>query len=505
MKGIKKLLTGILAATMIMGSTLSVSAAQTITITRDASYKDDMTNTEVQTYTWYRAMKAVVGKDGKVDPKNIGYYVDKEADMNALAATNLFNLTESKIGDTKIWNVFLKDANTTGPQIAEALNAVKTQFTAHGEVAANPTSGSRDVSFEVDDGYYLIVSELGSLLIADTAGREAKIAEKNKYPELDKQQRDATDNGNWLNKAQNTEETVDVKVGDTIAYQLIIKVPNHTSDEIIISDTMTKGLVIDGAVTVTGYGEGAKAEIAADGKSFTVKLPTRDDKAEGAPEFVDSVITFNAKVTAEAITASAAERKNEATLEYGNYHQKDFVPYTMERTAAFKYDGALKVDNGDETFTVPETAKLTGVEFTLKVNGAELKVSKADNTNYYVPDASGSSTVVTDDKGYIIIRGLDVDGTKTYTLTETKTLAGFNLPVGEDGKPVNFELTVVSDNSEDYEPGLETAELKKIENNKGTLLPSTGGVGTTMFYIFGSILIVAGVAYFILRRKGNVQ
>ena len=45
----------------------------------------------------------------------------------------------------------------------------------------------------------------------------------------------------------------------------------------------------------------------------------------------------------------------------------------------------------------------------------------------------------------------------------------------------------------------------KVENKSGVTLPSTGGIGTTIFYIVGGILIVAGIAYFIVRRKANAQ
>ena len=45
----------------------------------------------------------------------------------------------------------------------------------------------------------------------------------------------------------------------------------------------------------------------------------------------------------------------------------------------------------------------------------------------------------------------------------------------------------------------------KVENLSGLTLPSTGGIGTTIFYIVGGILIVAGVAYFILRRKADAE
>ena len=496
MKGIKTLLTGILAATMIMGSTLTVCAQQTITITRDASYADDKTNDTVQKYTWYRALKAKVNADGSVDPENIGYYVDKEQDRSAIEATGLFTISENSDGT---WTVVLTDKKTTGEDIAAKLYEVKDKFTEKGTV----TASSASTAFNVEDGYYLIVSELGSKLIADTAGRSVTIAEKNSYPTIDKQQKDATDNGNWLNKEQNHEEKVDVKVGDTIDYKLIVNVPYNTSNDkdIVITDTMSAGLELAGdadsiadSIVVTGATPKSKT-VSTDNKSFVVKLGSTTGEQNGSYEVI---ITFSAKVTEEAINDSA--KKNDVVLEYGNYHQTDFVPYEMKRTAAFKYDGALATKDADGNVTaVSDAGKLEGVEFTLKVNGNDLKVSKADGQKYYVPDTNGSSTVVTDANGYIIIRGLDVDGSKSYTLTETKALSGYNVVA------TPAQLNLVSEAVGDYYPDIETAELRKIENNKGTILPSTGGIGTTIFYIVGGLLIVAGVAYFIVRRKVNAE
>ena len=85
--------------------------------------------------------------------------------------------------------------------------------------------------------------------------------------------------------------------------------------------------------------------------------------------------------------------------------------------------------------------------------------------------------------------GLDDDA--NYYLQEEVAPAGYTM--------LDSRFEVVMDrNLTEYQP-------VKILNNTGLVLPSTGGIGTTIFYIVGGVLIVAGIAYFIVRRKSNAQ
>ena len=155
----------------------------------------------------------------------------------------------------------------------------------------------------------------------------------------------------------------------------------------------------------------------------------------------------------------------------------DTVPYTTYFTGIEKVDG----ENKD--------TKLANVEFTLKEGDAEFKVTKGDD-GVYIPDASGSATVVTDASGLIKIRGLDKE--KTYTLTETKTNDGYNL------LDAPKTLTLVEDTGNVFST---TTTFDQIENNKGAVLPSTGGIGTTIFYVVGALLVVGAGVVLVTRRK----
>ena len=99
---------------------------------------------------------------------------------------------------------------------------------------------------------------------------------------------------------------------------------------------------------------------------------------------------------------------------------------------------------------------------------------------------------MTDENGLIIIRGLDKD--KTYTLTETETNDGYNLLDGD------VTLTLVEDKSADIPTD---ATFAQVQNNKGTVLPGTGGIGTTIFYILGSALVIGCGIVLISRKRMN--
>ena len=108
----------------------------------------------------------------------------------------------------------------------------------------------------------------------------------------------------------------------------------------------------------------------------------------------------------------------------------------------------------------------------------------------------GSPTLTSNDKGEIRVKGIDVD--KTLTLTETKAPDNYNLLTAPETIGAEYILKIG-----DADPA--TQALFPVANNVGTILPSTGGMGTTIFYIVGGLLIIAGVAYFIVRRKAHAE
>lgn len=480
MKGIKKLLTGILAATMIMGSTLSVSAAD-ITIDRDSTYAQ--TNAEgEQIYTYYKILSAEIVSAGTVDHDtgvvtggNASYYVDTQAKATALQNTGLF--TATKAGQSK-WIITLNSNQTTGEQIAEAVNAIlKSNSNPFGAGQTKTSTGASTKIEGLEPGYYVITSSIGSTLIAQTLGENVTIKEKNTYPGVDKKQKDA-------NTTEFTDSNVDVQVGDEIEYTLSVSVPSTATKTINVIDTMSAGLtLVTDSIKVDGFTEGTDWSVATTpaGASFQVDVePTTATKGHTV------VIAFRATVNENAIVDSG--KKNEVEIVYDNYHQKDTVPFKVYKSGVHKFDGNSK-------------EALEGVKFSIYVGSVGDKTTPltvVKSGDYYVPSTAtnASNIVVTGADGNILVRGLDDD--KTYWVYEEETLPGYNMPTTEAGR--SKQLTLVDDES-DYA----TESMAQVENNNGLVLPSTGGMGTTVFYIVGAILIIAGIAYFIVRRKANAQ
>ncbi|MBQ8076486.1 MAG: LPXTG cell wall anchor domain-containing protein, partial [Oscillospiraceae bacterium] len=89
----------------------------------------------------------------------------------------------------------------------------------------------------------------------------------------------------------------------------------------------------------------------------------------------------------------------------------------------------------------------------------------------------------------VTINGLD--GDLTYQLTETEAPTGYN--------KMNPDTVDVPPN------GSKTFDAQNVENNKGTQLPSTGGIGTTIFYIVGAVLVIGAGVVLVTRRRMNDQ
>ena len=102
-----------------------------------------------------------------------------------------------------------------------------------------------------------------------------------------------------------------------------------------------------------------------------------------------------------------------------------------------------------------------------------------------------NTVLTTDANGKIEIDGLDAD---TYYLREIEAPAGYNM-LGEDKEVKVVGATVVEEKLS-Y-----TTVVAKINNQSGTELPSTGGIGTTIFYILGGVLVVGAIILLVTRKR----
>ena len=448
---------------MVVGMTSAMAA--TITINRDSTWQASSEEDRKATYTWHKIFDADL-----TDANHPVYTISgaKAADKVAV----LPNIFTAELASDGKYYVTLND----GVQDAAVFSALATLVADHADLfpGTSVTSAADPVVLDVGtgDGYFFIKASNGKDVVIDTTGSKT-ITEKNDYPKIDKKQKRAAD-------PTYTEAVIPAEIGKYIDYEVTVTVPADANKPIYVYDTMSAGLDYDETTGLTMSPNVQYSEVASTdtdhyvaGSTWQIKF---DKDVVEANRGGNIVITYRALITEAALTDTG--RVNEVTLKYdeNNYVISDHVNYTTYFT------GIEKVDGTDTD------KKLKDVKFTLTANGAAFNVTKTSD-GWYIPGGS-SNEVVTDANGLIIIRGLD-NTIGDYVLTETETNKGYNLL--KDPKT----LTLVEDTTTAYA----TDNFDQIENNQGAELPSTGGIGTTLFYIGGGILVLLAVVMLVTKRR----
>ena len=484
MKKMKRMMALVLVALMMMAMSVSAFADDkvTITVNRDSTYAGD-TAAAGREFTWYKIFSATY--ESSISENAEGYESDGSATFEAggtkgvaytataavaaklaLAGNLWFDVQDIAGSTDKV--VTWKDGVTADADTMQAAAAWLIENEAYEATGSMTFNGSSAWTASVDKGYYVIESDVGDNLIAATT--DITINEKNDYPPLDKTQADEDA------AAQGNDEVV-VAVGDTITYEVKVTIPKTAAvgNTIEVWDIPSTGLDYQDDVAVKTDSNTGNATVA-DGTLGSGEIWHKVITVTAGSQGTDVVFTFTCVVTADALTDT--ERENEAKLKYGNNYESlpDTVTYTTYFTGVHKIDG----DNTSK--------KMAGVKFDLFEDGVAFNVTKSGD--YYIPGGT-SNKVETDADGYIYIRGLDND--KEYTLTETETLPGYN-KLEED-----VTLVLVEDKDDAFSD-YDADAYQDVENNQGTLLPSTGGIGTTIFYVIGAILVI-GAGVFLVAKK----
>ena len=527
MKGIKKLLTGILAATMIMGCTVT-------------SFADDAVQPSQGTETATTA--SITIENAKKGQEYKAYRVFDFIPSNSDMSSGVYKLS-SKFADFtsnsfKVENGVIAGTITESengkPTVAAQAAAVQLgkdvmNFVAKKGISEDGSNiAKEDASLEISVdafGYYVVNSSLGVAVAVDTTHPNATIAEKNDIPHTEKKVQEGNAWG----------DTSDANIGDKVYYKSIVKIPVGGVHNVTFRDEMTDSLTLDPKSIAISVGDDKAESITpdTDNHGFTIifKDSYTSDPAIHKDKVTEIEITYSATLNEKAVI-----KGDETTNEYGSgndnksritYGNNTGTEWDFTRTYTYPVK-IVKINSQKEA--------LEGARFTLAKESEPGSLISFVRTGDVYRVANNGETGVTSievGKKGIRIEGLDRD---VYRLTETKAPDGYNLltPDADDvtkhyvtftiaAKPVcnvdtealktiqNENVPVVTYTSDylkstDSESGSFTIEEGlKVVNTTGTLLPSTGGIGTTIFYIVGGLLIVAGVAYFIVRRKADAE
>lgn len=339
-------------------------------------------------------------------------------------------------------------------------------------------------------GYYLVDSSAGSLCGLDTTAKEVTIEEKNGVPSVDKKVSN-TQNGTYGTSNN-------ASIGDTVYFQTIITA-QPGAQNYVLHDKMTDGLTFNNKVEVK------KGESPVATSYYTLKTSDFNDDCTFeivfGQTFCDDLqkdekitVTYSATLNESAVIAGEGN-KNETWLKYGeNNNLETTHPFTDTKTFemhVFKFyidKNDLTTEKGlaDAKFTLSKNPNGTDPIKLINKGSNTYRVAKKDETNTI-------TEVITPDNGRFTIQGL---GAGTYYLTEIQQPAGYNKLSGP--------VTVVIDENEKVRVGESEANPVKVENKTGTVLPSTGGAGTTMIYLIGAVLVLgSGVVLATKRRVKN--
>ena len=401
-----------------------------------------------------------------------------------LAGEGAAYLKENTETGTIEWNG--EDTDARKAELAKAAIA----YAKDKKIAATATetaAADGAVTFaNVDLGYYAIDTSLGTVCALTNVDNTFNAHEKNQKPEIDKQvQEDADDSWGKVN---------DAKIGQIVYYKSTITAGVGATNY-VMHDKMDAGLTFNNDVrveladkTVVDPSNYTVITSTTDGDTFDVVF--EDTFIETINAGVTFTVYYSATLNSNAIVATDGN-DNTVYLSYGEDTRWNTNTHTTS-TFTWKIDVFKFTKEGDT-----ETA-LSGATFKI-LNNAGKVITFSEVTGEAVPtykvDPNGSITEITTNlNGKFEIIGLD-EG--KYQLEEIAAPAGYN----KLDKPVDFTITSVH-NDQDLTATYNSDELSiKVENKTGGLLPETGGIGTTIFYAIGGLLMVAAVVFLVSKKR----
>ena len=437
----------------------------------------------------------------------------------------------SEAGQTALGDAAAKAETLKTEADAKAFAKAVAPYLTTAAGSANTVTDGKYVISGLAAGYYLVKDQDGSLIGDNDSYTEYIIqvvgnvtaTPKSDVPEVQKKVKDINDSTDTTKT--DWQDSADYDIGDSIPFQLKAtladNVSSYTTYKVVFHDTLSKGLTYnnDAKVYIGGTetnGFAVTATVNADGTT-TLTVSCDDVKALGAGNSSVITVEYTAKLNENAVLGSAGN-PNEVYLEYSNNPNKsekgnnetgetpkDVVIVFTYKTIINKVDSANKPLTG-AAFKLEKLIKdkdgaadtwTTVKEFAVDETTTSFTFSGLDDGQYKLTETKTPVGYNTIDPIYFVIEathGETADAPTLKTLNAYLTDANGNKQTEmKDGESVNIDLGTV-----DLTAGSITTT---VVNKSGSKLPSTGGIGTTIFYVLGGVLVLAAVVLLVTKKR----
>lgn len=539
-------------AAVPMSSSFSASAVGNNSIT--ISDFNTTGNNDNGTHT-YEAYQVFAGQyaDGVLSNITWGSGVDGDAIVTDLANATGTLAAFKGLDSAKAIAEKLAEA-TDDDAVAKAFAALVGNHLKTGSASGTSSSGKIE---NLDDGYYLVQDASDSpsdtmgtnnngaktrFILKVAGGGDVKVTAKSSAPSVIKKVKeddktvDGTVTVGSYTADKQYNDVADYCIGENVPFELISTMPStyddYTSYFYQFTDTLATNFTLNkGSISVNVVNAGTKTPLTA--TDYTVS--TQDDTGKFTITINDTkkitaitkdstiVVDYTAQLNSGAVIGLDGQ-ENKVDLTYSNnpnYTGKgeetpegDKGKTPEDKVIVFTYELDVTKYLGDEK-TKADAEDGTKAGFKLG-NADGSKWATVDSNlriTGWVDDVTTATEVTTDATGIFKFIGLD-DG--TYTLRETTTPTGYNtmadlaLTIGATTKNNQTWAGTASDaltaikltmNNKDTNGSVSDGKVEgSIINQKGSSLPSTGGIGTTMFYVGGGVL-VAGAGVLLITKK----
>lgn len=499
-----------LLAILMMSSTMAATtyadetpAATATTGTGSITVKNTVSGA---TYTVYKIFDATISGSGK--DKAVSYTIPERSKIASEENFSDYFTTHTNANGGKTYV-----EKKSGVTDAALFNWLKGKGV-EGETLEG--TGSNLTFDDLGYGYYYIYSSVegGAATMISSATPDAVVEEKNGNP-------------TWGEGSKTTDKTT-YSVGETINYTVTYENAlnfytteneDHTSTahkiyQYVLDDTMPEAVTLktelgsfkvyvnDAEVTVGNTAHGKDAVVTIDENNFKVTIPwaaSHDQKTDGTAEdfYYDDVpatirVTYQGVLTKDVTLGSTISEDDQKNTNRAYINPNDTTTDTGKKVEV--YSGKITIDKVEAGNT---TKKLEGAKFKVinqaNKNDAQYLVYTADandgNGAFSWGTEAEGTVYTTDANGAVEISGLAAG---TYYLLEIEAPQGYN--VLTDAQPV---ILTKGKDAKDVDQLLATPQ---VANNKGTILPSTGGMGTVAFAVVG-LIVMAGAAITLIIKK----